>query len=76
VAVPEDPSAFDSWDPANISPLVAYLATEQCPATGRVFFVQGGTVRNFENWTMTDKIEKNDRWTVAELQAQMPTLGA
>jgi NAD(P)-dependent dehydrogenase (short-subunit alcohol dehydrogenase family) len=76
VAVPEDPSAFDSWDPANISPLVAYLATEQCPATGRVFFVQGGTVRNFENWMMTDKIEKNDRWTVAELQAQMPTLGA
>ncbi len=76
VAVPEDPSAFDSWDPANISPLVAYLATEQCPATGRVFFVQGGTVRNFENWAMTDKIEKNDRWTVAELQAQMPTLGA
>jgi NAD(P)-dependent dehydrogenase (short-subunit alcohol dehydrogenase family) len=76
VAAPDDPSAFDSWDPANISPLAAYLATEACPATGRVFFVQGGTVRNFQNWTMTDKIEKDDRWTVAELQAQMPKLGA
>ena len=76
VAVPEDPSAFDSWDPANISPLVAYLATESCPATGRVFFVQGGTIRNFQNWTMTDQIDKDDRWTVAELQAEMAKLDA
>ncbi len=76
VAAPEDGAVFDSWDPANISPLVAYLATEGCPATGRVFFVQGGTVRNFENWTMTDKIERNERWTVADLQVEMPKLGA
>jgi len=76
VAAPEDPSAFDVWDPANISPLVAYLATESCPATGRVFFVQGGTIRNFQNWTMTDQIDKDDRWTVAELQAEMAKLDA
>ena len=76
VAVPQDASVFDAWDPANVSPLVAYLATETCPATGRVFFVQGGTVRNFENWAMTDKIEKNDRWTVAELKAEMAKLNA
>src|SRR5258708_2322580 len=41
VAVPTDPGAFDIWDPANISPLVAWLATADCPATGKVFFVQG-----------------------------------
>ena len=76
VAVPQDASVIDAWDPANVSPLVAYLATETCPATGRVFFVQGGTVRNFENWAMTDKIEKNDRWTVAELKAEMAKLNA
>jgi len=25
---------FDVWDPANVSPVVAYLATEDCPLTG------------------------------------------
>ena len=66
---------FDVWNPANISPLVAYLSTEDCPATGRVFFVQGGTVRTFQNWTMTDTIEESDRWTVDELEAEMSQLG-
>ena len=67
--------AFDVWDPANISPLVAYLATADCPATGKVFFVQGGTVRLFQPWTMTETIQRPDRWTVAELQAEMSKLG-
>ena len=67
-------SDFDVWDPANISPLVATLAMEHCAATGQVFFVQGGTVRKFQNWTMTETLEKNDRWTVNELAEQLPTL--
>jgi NAD(P)-dependent dehydrogenase (short-subunit alcohol dehydrogenase family) len=75
VRAPADASAFDSWDPANVSPLAAYLATESCPATGRVFFVQGGQVRLFQPWTMTETIERDDRWTVAELQAEMHRLG-
>src|SRR5437764_9174843 len=74
VAPPTDASRFDVWDPANISPLVAYLATEDCPATGKMFFVQGGTVKLFQNWTMTDGIEKDDRWTVAELESAMKDL--
>jgi NAD(P)-dependent dehydrogenase (short-subunit alcohol dehydrogenase family) len=71
VRAPEDAAQFDVWDPANISPLVAYLATEGCPHNGKVFFVQGGTVKLFENWTMTRTIEKHDRWSVAELQSEM-----
>jgi NAD(P)-dependent dehydrogenase (short-subunit alcohol dehydrogenase family) len=74
VRAPADASVFDSWDPANVSPLVAYLGTEGCPATGRVYFVQGGQIRLFQPWTMTDTLEKGDRWTVAELQAQMHPL--
>jgi len=74
VGKPADAATFDVWDPANISPLVAYLATEGCPATGRVFFVQGGTVRNFQNWTMTDSLERDERWTVTELAAEMERL--
>jgi NAD(P)-dependent dehydrogenase (short-subunit alcohol dehydrogenase family) len=74
VKAPEDPGKFDVWNPANISPLVAYLATEGCEAQGKVFFVQGGSVKLFQGWTMTEGIEKNDRWTVAELETEMKKL--
>jgi NAD(P)-dependent dehydrogenase (short-subunit alcohol dehydrogenase family) len=74
VKAPEDASRFDIWDPANVSPMVAYLATENCPVTGRVFFVQGGKVQNMTPWTMADVIEKDDRWTVAELENEVKKL--
>jgi NAD(P)-dependent dehydrogenase (short-subunit alcohol dehydrogenase family) len=71
IKAPDDASKFDSWDPANVSPLVAYLATESCPLTGKCFMVQGGRVALFQGWTMTETIDKNDRWTVAELETEM-----
>ncbi len=74
VVKPADAAVFDVWDPANISPLVATLAMEDCAATGEVFFVQGGTVRKFQNWTMTETLEKNDRWSVQELAEALPSL--
>jgi NAD(P)-dependent dehydrogenase (short-subunit alcohol dehydrogenase family) len=76
VAAPTDASRFDEWDPANVSPLVAYLSTEECVANGRVFYVTGGTVQTFQSWTLTDHIERAERWTVADLRLQMPKLGA
>jgi NAD(P)-dependent dehydrogenase (short-subunit alcohol dehydrogenase family) len=74
VKAPSDEARFDVWDPANVSPLVAYLASESCPATGKVFLVQGGKVQVFQPWTLTDMIDKNDRWTVSELQSEMKQL--
>jgi len=62
---------FDVWDPANISPLVAYLATADCPFNGSTFFVQGGTVKVMQPWKIGDGIERDDRWTVAELAAEL-----
>ena len=32
---PDDASRFDVWDPANVSPLVAWLATERLPRVGQ-----------------------------------------
>jgi NAD(P)-dependent dehydrogenase (short-subunit alcohol dehydrogenase family) len=75
VQAPSDASVFDAWDPANISPLVAYLATENCPATGQCYYILGGQVRLFQPWTLTETIEKDGRWTVEELQAEMSKLG-
>jgi NAD(P)-dependent dehydrogenase (short-subunit alcohol dehydrogenase family) len=74
VKAPNDPGTFDVWNPANVSPLVAYLATESCPLTGKVLFVQGGQVRVFQPWTMTDTIQRDDRWTVEELAKELPPL--
>ncbi len=63
----------DHWTPmhpGNVSPFVAYLATEDCPIHGRVFFVVGGQVHLFQPFAIVDKIEKDGRWTVEELQRE------
>ena len=64
---PEKSEEFDVWDPANVSPLVAYLASADCAFTGETFFVQGGQVKKFQSWTFAESVERDDRWTVAEL---------
>ncbi len=58
---------FDRFDPANIAPFVAYLATADCPLAGKVFFVIGGQVHLFQPWTMVDHIDAGHRWTIDEL---------
>jgi NAD(P)-dependent dehydrogenase (short-subunit alcohol dehydrogenase family) len=74
VAPPAQEGAFDVWDPANVSPLVAYLATADGAENGRTYFVQGGQIRLFQPWTMTTTIDRDGRWSVADLQAEMPKL--
>jgi len=74
IAPPAEPGVFDVWDPANISPLVGWLATSGCPATGKVFFVQGGKVAVFQPWTMGAEIDRDERWTISELEAEATRL--
>jgi NAD(P)-dependent dehydrogenase (short-subunit alcohol dehydrogenase family) len=61
---------FNASDPGNISPFVAYLATEDCPIKGRVFFVAGGDVSLFQPFSLVDTIHKDGRWTVEELEKE------
>jgi NAD(P)-dependent dehydrogenase (short-subunit alcohol dehydrogenase family) len=63
--------AFDEWDPANVSPVVAWLASPQCPVTGRVFFVQGGHVALYRPWSIESELKRDGRWTVEELDAEL-----
>lgn len=74
VAAPEDPNAFDVYHPGNVSPVVAYLLTENCPATGDVFYAKGGEIRQFLPWHYGTIIDKGARWTVEELQQEMVPL--
>lgn len=66
--------AFDMWDPANVSPVVAYLSSEKCAFNGETFFVQGGQVTRVQSWTMAEEINQNDRWTVDGLAQAMSAL--
>ncbi len=74
VKAPERPGAFDIWDPANISPLVAYLASEECAFTGQTFFVQGGEVKIVRSWELGDGVTKDGRWTVDGLTEALAKL--
>jgi len=68
--VPE--GEFDALSPANISPLVGYLATEKCPLTGKVFAVQGGSISEMLTWSIGNTITNDGPWSIdniAELTA-------
>jgi NAD(P)-dependent dehydrogenase (short-subunit alcohol dehydrogenase family) len=65
VRAPDDPAAFDPYHPANVSPLVAWLATEDCPLTGRVLYVRGGEIRVMDGWHQGQRFDHDGPWTVA-----------
>jgi NAD(P)-dependent dehydrogenase (short-subunit alcohol dehydrogenase family) len=67
MAPPADPDAFDRWHPANVAPMVAWLASADCDITGRVFLVHGGTVELYRPWSLEAVVEKDGRWSPAEL---------
>jgi NAD(P)-dependent dehydrogenase (short-subunit alcohol dehydrogenase family) len=66
---------FDPNDPGNISPFVAYLATEDCPVAGHTFSVKGGDVRLLRPWSVADVISADHRWTVDELRQEAARFG-
>jgi NAD(P)-dependent dehydrogenase (short-subunit alcohol dehydrogenase family) len=67
---------FDEWDPANISPLVAYLSSSACAFTGETFFVQGGVVKRVESWAMAETVEQNGTWSVDDLAQALAPMAA
>jgi NAD(P)-dependent dehydrogenase (short-subunit alcohol dehydrogenase family) len=71
MAEPEE-GELDMFSPANISPLVAYLASEKCPATGRVYAVQGGAISALKGWHDTDTIETDGLWTIDDIAERLP----
>lgn len=64
---PEEAGAFDFYDPANVSPLVAFLATADCPISGQVFGVGGGEISHDTGWVVADRFTKDGRWGIDEL---------
>ncbi|MEV6646889.1 SDR family oxidoreductase [Amycolatopsis sp. NPDC051371] len=71
-ASPVEEGEFDAFSPANISPLVAYLASEKCPVSGKVFAVQGGAISELAGWHDVKVIETEGAWTIDDIAARLP----
>jgi len=67
IGEPEDGS-FDIWDAANISPLVAWLCTAECEATGQVYWIGGSRIARYLEWTKADVAQTDGRWTIDQLE--------
>jgi NAD(P)-dependent dehydrogenase (short-subunit alcohol dehydrogenase family) len=65
MAKPE--TGFDPMDPANVSPLVVWLASSECQVTGRVFEVEAGVISVADGWQHGPREDRGDRWPVEEV---------
>lgn len=74
VAPPDDPNRFDEWDPANASPLVAWLSGADCPVTGCVFYCFGGAIAPMSGWTQLPGIDRTGRWTIEDIARELPEI--
>ncbi len=71
---------FDANDPANVSPLVVWLASsDSSDVSGRMFEVEGGMLSVADGWQHGPQIDRGDRWdpsaigpAVRDLIAQAP----
>ena len=61
-------SGFDAMDPANVSPVVAWLASEDSAGvTGRMIEVEGGRICVEEGWRHGPAEDRGRRWRAAEV---------
>ena len=62
---------FDARDPDNVAPWVVWLCSEAAShITGQNFVVGGGTVQLVSGWKVESAIEKEQRWTLDELDTR------
>lgn len=74
---PEEEGAFDRFLPENISPLVAWLASDDAAdVNGQVFVVIGGDIWVMQGWSIAGEIHKDGQWTVSELASKKDELFA
>lgn len=61
MAAPE--SGFDAMNPANVSPVVAWLgAASSAAVTGRVIEIEGGRICIEEGWNHGPAVDAGERW--------------
>ncbi len=71
-------SGFDKYDPANVSPMVAWLASDDAAdVSGQVFIVLGDQIHRMRPAEIASSIVAGERrWTVADIAARKAELFA
>ena len=70
--IPVPDGGFDAMDPANISPVVVALASDEAQGiTGQCFFVYGGVVNVLKSWDTGVVFARDSRWEADELVAKL-----
>ncbi|MDR6910754.1 NAD(P)-dependent dehydrogenase (short-subunit alcohol dehydrogenase family) [Rhodococcus fascians] len=70
MAAPTD--GFDVMDPANVSPVVAWLASaDSADVTGRVVEIEGGCLTVEEGWVHGPSVDLARRWDAREVGEAM-----
>ncbi|MGF3053029.1 SDR family oxidoreductase [Microbacterium sp. YY-03] len=73
MAAPED--GFDKMNPANVSPVVAWLASvDSADVTGRVIEIEGGKICLENGWAHGPANDLGRRWEAAEVGAAVRDL--
>ena len=71
---PTAAGVFDRLDPANVSPLVAWLAAADCTATAQVFHTYADRLIMVSMPSIVHDLRTDGRWTLDELDRQLPPL--
>ncbi len=69
---PEKKRPFNDRDPAHVSPLVAWLADEKCPANGQVYAIFGRRILIYDIVTFAHELAAPGQWTLEELDRELP----
>jgi NAD(P)-dependent dehydrogenase (short-subunit alcohol dehydrogenase family) len=63
----------DPLDPANVSPLIGWLAEEKCPANAQVFHTYGNRVIVVSMPSIVHDLRTEGRWTPETLDEALPS---
>jgi NAD(P)-dependent dehydrogenase (short-subunit alcohol dehydrogenase family) len=76
--LPSEQAEGTEGDPANVAPMVAFLASDDAQAiNGHFFGVIGSMVQIYSHWELASVLRAPRRWTVEELTEVFPeTAGA
>jgi NAD(P)-dependent dehydrogenase (short-subunit alcohol dehydrogenase family) len=73
LAPPADPTAFDPFHPGNVSPVIAWLAEENCPANSQIFQVIANRIYVMTMPTIAHRLDADGRWTADRLDRELPS---
>ena len=69
---PAEHHAFDRFDPANVSPLIAWLAEAECAATGQIFHIYANRLLVVAMPPIVHDLTADGRWTLDALDRELP----